>query len=128
MTTTITNIVALPTSPFQGTGTIGIVITSGVPSYFKIEGYELNKIVNITWYPLNPTSLIFITRDLILASPTVGTFMVKVTDNFLSNVDRAGKLSIRLDTGETITFPVTTYGPVSHLPLWSPPTTGLSTG
>jgi len=128
MTTTIANIIALPTSPFQGSGIIGIVITSGVPSYFKIEGTNLNNIVDITWYPNNPASVKFETRPLILINSTVGTFMIKVVDNYLSTTDRGGRLSIRLDTNETITFPVRTYGPVSYQPLWTSPYEGLNTG
>ncbi len=128
MTTTITNIIGLPASPFQGTGLIGIVITSNVPTYFKLEGIGLDKITDVNWYPANPSSVEFVTRKLILVDNTVGTFMVKVTDNFLSITDRAGRLSFRLDTGETITFPVRTYGPVSYQPLWQSPYEGLITG
>ena len=130
MTTTITNIIALPTSPFQGTGTVGIVITSGVPSYFKIEGTSLDMIESVNWYPVLPGSVNFETRQLQIvdAAATVGTFMIKVTNNFLSISDRGGKLSIRLTTGETITFPVKTYGPVSYQPLWTSPYEGLNTG
>jgi hypothetical protein len=128
MTTTITNIFALPTSPFQGSGLVGIVITPGVPSYFKLEGSELSKITNVTWYPLNSASVEFQTRQIILVDDTVGTFMIRVTNNFLSTVDRAGRLSFRLDTGDTITFPVKTYGPVSYQPLWQSPYEGLNTG
>lgn len=128
MTTTITNIFALPTSPFQGSGTVGIVITSGVPSYFKLEGAELDKIVNVTWYPKNPASVEFDTRQLILLNPTLGTFMIRVTDNQLSTTDRAGRLSFRLESDETITFPVRTYGPVSYQSLWTSPYSGINTG
>lgn len=126
--TTITNIFALPTSPFQGSGLIGIVITPGIPSYFKIEGVGLTYITDVTWYPKNAASVQFETRQLILINDTIGTFMIKVTNNFLSVTDRAGRLSFRLDTGETITFPVKTYGPVSYTPLWQSPYTGLNTG
>ena len=128
MTTTITNIIALPTSPYQGTGIVGVVITSGVPSYFKVEGTSLDKIIDVTWYPKNPASVEFETRKLILIDGTAGTFMIKVTNNFLSTTDRAGRISFRLDTGETITFPVKTYGPVSYQPLWTSPYEGLNTG
>lgn len=128
MTTTITNIIALPSSPYQGTGFVGIVITSGVPSYFKLEGTNLDNITNITWFPLNPASVQFETRQLILVDPTEGTFMIKVTDNYLSTTDRGGKLSIRLNTGDTLSFPVKTYGPVSYQPLWTNPQQGLITG
>lgn len=128
MTTTITNIIALPTSPFQGTGIVGIVITSGVPSYFKVEGTSLDGIVDVTWYPKNPASVKFTSRNLILVDANSGTFMIKVTDNLLSTVDRGGRISFKLDTGETITFPVKTYGPVSYQPLWTSPYEGLNTG
>ena len=128
MTITISNIIALPTSPFQGTGIVGIVITSGVPSYFKLEGTELSRITDVNWYPNNPASVAFITRQLILVDQTAGTFMIKVTDNYLSVTDRGGRLSFRIDTGETITFPVKTYGPVSYQPLWTSPYEGLNTG
>ena len=128
MTTTITRIIALPTSPFQGTGLVGIVITSGVPSYFKVEGIGLDHITNVTWYPQNINSVVFETRQLILVDPTVGTFMIRVVDNLLSTTDRGGRLSFRLDTGDTIVFPVKTYGPVSYQPLWTSPYEGLNTG
>ena len=128
MTTTITNIIALPTSPFQGSGIVGIVITSGVPSYFKLEGHGLNNIIDVNWYPANPASVEFVTRNLILVDASVGPFMIKVTNNLLSTVDRAGRLSFRLKTNETITFPVRTYGPVSYQPLWTSPYEGLNTG
>ena len=128
MTTTITNIIALPRDPLQGSGLVSIFITSNVPSYFKIVGVGLDKITNVTWYPLNAGSVDFETRQLILVDNTLGTFMIKVTNNFLSATDRAGRLSFRLDTGETITFPVKTYGPVTYTPLWQGPYEGLSTG
>ncbi len=130
MTTVITSIDALPFSPFQGSEFIGIVITSGVPSYFRITGVELDRITDITWFPLNPSSLDFITRQLILTDDTAteGTFLVKVNDNYLNITDRGGKLSIRLDTGETLSYPVKTYGFVSYQPLWQSPYDGLITG
>ncbi len=126
--TTITQILALPTSPFQGSGLVGIVITSNVPSYFKVTGVGLDKIIDVNWYPKNPASVLFEMRQLILVDATVGTFMVRVLDNMLSTVDRAGRISFRLDTGDTITFPVKTYGPVSYQPLWTSPYEGLNTG
>lgn len=128
MTTSITNIIGLPTSPFQGTGTVGIVITSNVPSYFKIVGVDLDKIVSMAWYPLDTASVEFETRQLILVDAYLGTCMVKVTNNFLSIADRGGRLSFRLDTGETLSFPVKTYGPVSYTPMWQSPYEGLVTG
>lgn len=126
--TSITSIKALPTGPFEGTGIIGIVITSNVPSYFKIEGSGLDNIEKITWYPAAPSSVEFISRELILVNSTSGTFMIKVTDNFLSNADRGGNISIRLKSGDTHTFPVRTYGPVSYQALWTNPQSGLNTG
>lgn len=128
MTTTITNIIALPTGPYQGTGIVGIVITPGVPSYFKVEGASLDKIVDVNWYPKNPASVEFEIRKLILVDKSAGTFMIKVTNNFLSTTDRSGRISFRLDNNETISFPVKTYGPVSHQPLWTSPYEGFNTG
>jgi len=128
MTTTITRITALPTSPFQGAGIVGIVITSGVPSYFKLEGVGLDKITSVNWYPKNPASVQFETRRLILVDSTTGTFMIKVTNNMLSVIDRGGRLSFAIDNGDTITFPVETYGPVTYQPLWTSPYEGLNTG
>lgn len=128
MTTAISEILALPTSPFQGSGLVGIVITSGVPSYFRLTGVDLDKITNINWYPKNPASVEFTTRQLILLDSTQGTFMIQVNNNFLYNYDRGGRLSFRLDTGDTLTYPVKTYGPVSYNPLWTSPYEGLITG
>lgn len=126
--TVITRIQALPSSPYEGTGLVGIVITSGVPSYFRLVGTELNRIVSINWYPKNPASLSFKMRELILLSPEEGTFMVQVLDNYLNINDRAGHLSFRLDDGTTLTAPVKTYGPMSVGPLWTAPDQGLITG
>jgi hypothetical protein len=126
--TTIANIQALPTSPFQGTGIVGVVITSGVPSYFKLEGSDLQRIVSVDWYPKNPASVLFEMRQLILLDNTLGTFMVRVLDNYLSTTDRAGYISFRLDDGTTLQAPVKTYGPVSVGPLWTAPEQGLITG
>lgn len=126
--TTIANIQALPTSPFEGTGVIGIVITSGIPSYFKLTGSALNRIVSLNWYPKNMSSVEFEVRQLILIDNTQGTFMIRVTDNLLDTSDRGGRISFQLDDGTTISAPVTTYGPVSVGPLWQAPTTGLITG
>lgn len=128
MATIITNIIGLPASPFQGTDLVGIVITSGVPSYFKLVGVELDKIVNVNWFPSNPGSVLFDTRQIILVDSTQGTFMVRVLNNYLSNSDRGGRLGFKLITGETLAFPVKTYGPVSVGPLWTAPDQGLITG
>lgn len=126
--TSITNIKALPGSPFDGSGFVGIVITSGIPSYFRISGTDLDRIVSVNWYPDNPSSVIFEMRELILVSPTEGTFMVKVIDNLLSTSNRGGRISFRLNDGTTLNSPVKTYGPVSVGPLWTAPSQGLITG
>ena len=126
--TTIAQIQALPTSPFEGSGLVAIVITSGVPSYFKLTGSELNRIVSFNWYPKNPASVMFEIRKLILVDNTQGTFMVRVMDNFLNINDRGGRISFQLDDGTTMSAPVITYGPVSTGPLWQAPASGLNTG
>lgn len=128
MTTSIAQIQSLPGSPYNGTGLVGIVITNGVPSYFKVIGSELNRIVSVNWYPENPASVKFTTRDMILVDNTLGTFMVMVTDNYLYDNDRGGHISFRLDDGTTLTAPVKTYGRVSVGPLWTAPDQGLITG
>ena len=126
--TTIVKIQALPTSPFEGSGLIGVVITSGVPSYFKIIGSDLDKIISFNWYPKNPASVLFEIRQLILIDNTQGTFMVRVIDNYLDINDRGGKISFQLVDGTTLSAPVVTYGPVSASPLWQSPNQGLQTG
>lgn len=128
MSTVITSIDALPWSPFNGTGTVGIVITSGIPSYFKVTGVDLDRIVSVNWYPENPSTVLFETRQMILIDDTIGTFMVMVKDNYLYDFDRGGHISFRLDDGTTLTAPVQTYGRVSVMPLWTDPTQGLITG
>lgn len=128
MTTTIAQIQALPYSPFNGTGIVGIVITNGIPSYFKVIGSELNRIVSVNWYPDNPASVKFNIREMILVDNNLGTFMIQVTDNFLYDNDRGGHISFRLDNGTTLTAPVKTYGRVSLGPLWQAPDQGLITG
>ena len=126
--TTIENIESLPCSPFTNLGNIGIVITPGVPSFFRITGTDLDQITSIEWFPKNPSSVVFQTRQLILVNHTVGTFMIKVIENYLNCNNRGGKISIRLLDGSTISVPVTTYGPVSLGPLWQEPGQGLITG
>ncbi len=126
--TTITNIHALPTGPYNGTEFAGIVITNGVPSYFRITGTELSRITGFTWLPKNPASVSFETRGVIPVSATEATCMVLVTNNHLDITDRAGRLCFTLDDGSTITALVKTYGPVSIGPLWSAPDQGLITG
>lgn len=126
--TVISRIQALPSSPYEGSGLVGIVITSGVPSYFRLLGTDLDRIVSINWYPKNPASLLFKMRELILLNPEEGTFMVQVLDNYLNINDRGGFLSFRLDDGTTMSAPVKTYGPMSVGPLWTAPDQGLITG
>ena len=126
--TTIASVQALPSSPYEGTGIAGVVITSGVPSYFKVEGSDLNHIVSVNWFPRNPASVLFEMRQLILVDNTLGTFMVRVLDNYLSITDRGGKICFRLDDGNALYVPVKTYGPVSVGPLWTAPGQGLITG
>jgi hypothetical protein len=126
--TTIASILSLPGSPFNGSGIVGIVITNGVPSYFKVTGSDLDKIISVNWYPEHPASVKFTTRGMILIDNTIGTFMVMVTDNFLYDNNRAGHISFRLDDGTTLTAPVETYGRVSVGPLWQPAEQGLQTG
>lgn len=125
--TTITNICTLPTSPYEGSGFSGIVITSGIPSYFSIQGINLDGITSVRWFPRNPASVLFEIRDIILVDSTLGTFMVRVIDNFLDTTDRAGVLSFTLVSGEVLSFPVKTYGPVAVGPLWTAPQSGLNT-
>jgi len=126
--TIITGIHALPSSPFEGTGVIGIVITSGIPSYFRLTGTDLNNIISVRWYPKNPASVQFETRQIILVDNTLGTFMIRVTDNLLDIRDRAGRLSFTFNDGTTFSAPVKTYGPVSMGSLWTSPYEGLITG
>lgn len=126
--TTIVNIQALPTSPYEGTGIVGIVITSGVPSYFRVTGVDLNHIVSVRWFPKHPGTVDFEMRELILVDNTEGTFMVKVLNNFLDTNDRGGRIVFTLDDMSTRSAPVKTYGPVSAGPLWTNPNQGLITG
>lgn len=126
--TTIASIYALPGSPYNGTGIVGIVITNGCPSFFKVEGSDLHRIVDVDWYPKNPASVEFKARGMILLDNTLGTFMVQVTNNFLYDYDRGGHISFRLDDGTTLTAPVKTYGRVSIGPLWQASDQGLQTG
>jgi len=126
--TAIADIQALPFSPYNGTGIVGIIITSGVPSYFKVTGSNLDRIVSVDWYPRNPATVTFDTRGMILVDNTLGTFMIRVKDNYLDISDRGGHISFRLDDGTTLTSPVKTYGRVSIGPLWQAPDQGFSTG
>lgn len=124
----IASIKGLPSSPYNGTPNVGIVITSGVPTYFLITGSNLDRITSVHWYPENPASVLQTDRQLILLDPTRGTFMIRVLDNYLNTKNRGGRLSFRLDDGTTIHFPVITYGRVAVGPLWQAPDQGLITG
>jgi hypothetical protein len=128
MTTSIALIELLPGSPYNGSGFVGIVITSGVPSFFKVVGANLQDITSVNWYPKNPGTVDFEMRQLITVDNTVGTFMVMVTNNRLNTDDRSGYLSFRVTDGTTISFPVKTFGRVSVAPLWTDPGQGLITG
>jgi hypothetical protein len=126
--TTIIGIDLLPTNPFAGSSLVALIITSSVPSYYRIRGIDLHEIVQVDWYPENPTTVEFQTRQVVLIDNTEGTFMIRVTDNFLDITDRKGKLSFRLQNGTTLAFPVQTVGPVDVGRLWQSPYEGLITG
>ncbi len=128
--TTILGIDLLPINPFSGSELVALVITSSVPSYFKVTGIELNRITHVSWYPENPSSVQFESRQMILLdeTATLGTFMIKVTDNYLDTTDRGGKISFRLDNGTTLNYPVQTIGPIAVGRLWQSPYEGLTTG
>jgi hypothetical protein len=111
-----------------GIGTVCIVITSGIPSFFKVEGIDLDRIVKVDWYPERPSSVKWHERGMILLDDTIGTFMIQVVNNYLDICNRAGKVSFRLDDGTTLTLPAQTYGRVSIGPLWQAPEQGLMTG
>lgn len=125
--TTITRIQPLPASVFENMGVIGVIITSSLPSYFKVHGVGLDHITSVAWYPVDPSSLEFSISKLSLVSANEGIFMIKILNNYLNDDDRGGKISFRLSSGITLSFPVKTYGPVSYSPLWSSPYEGLST-
>lgn len=127
-TVTIASITSLPSGPYNGSNIVGVIITSGVPSYFKIQGSNLDRIVSVNWYPRNAASVLQESRNIILVDNTIGTFMVRVIDNYLDINDRGGHISFRLDDGTTLQAPVKTYGPISLMPLWSAPSAGLNTG
>lgn len=126
--TVIARIDSLPTSPYNGTEYVGVVITSGVPSYFMVSGVHLNRIRSVNWLPKNPATVQFQMRNMILIDETKGTFMVQVTDNYLDTTDRAGKIIFTLDDNTTLHAPVKTYGRVSVMPIWTAPNQGLITG
>lgn len=124
----ITSIKALPCSPYDDSDLVGIVITSGIPSYFKVVGTDLDQIESVTWYPKSPNSVEFRIRQLALVDPTQGTFMIQIINNQLNVTDRAGTVSFRAYDGSTISFKAITYGPVSIGTLWRPAQQGLTTG
>lgn len=126
--TVISRIYSLPENNYANTGILNIIITSGVPSYFKITGNGLSDIMHVDWYPRNPASLMFESRQLILVNDSLGTFMFRVADNYLDTQDRGGHVSFRLRDNTTIQYPVVTYGPVSVGPLWVAPSQGMITG
>jgi hypothetical protein len=128
MPTTIKSIDLLPTNPYAGTQLVSVIITTGVPSYFKVTGTNLDGIVSVNWLPKYASSVEFTIRQMILVDKKLGTFMVMVTNNYLDDTDRKGNIIFRLLDGTTLSFPVTTFGPVTASPLWTAPTQGLITG
>lgn len=128
-TVSIASVLSIPSSPFNGSGKAGIIITSGVPSFFKINGANLDRIVSVNWYPKNPASVLQESRGIVLyPDSTQGTFMIRVINNYLNNNDRGGYISFKLDDGTTMQYPVITYGPIALGPLWQAPDQGLITG
>lgn len=126
--TVISSVNSLPASKFDNTGIVGVLITSGFPSYFKVSGVNLDQIVSVNWYPKKPGSVDFSVRPLVLVDSTEGTFMIRVEDNHLDDRDRGGHISFALADGTTIPFSVKTYGPVHAGRLWTSPREGLNTG
>ena len=126
--TTITSVLSLPGGPYNGSGKIGIVITSGIPCYYQVTGSDLQDIVSVNWYPKNPGSVLFTVRNLIFINNTQATFMIQVIDNYLDISDRGGNISFRLSDGTTLSVPAITYGRSSVMPLWRAPGEGLITG
>jgi hypothetical protein len=128
MPATIADITLLPSSPYNDSDLVGLMITMGIPNYYRVRGADLDDIESVRWYPRNPGSVEFTMRELILVDKTLGTFMVMITDNYLNDTNRQGRLSFRLRGGNCLHFPVITYGPVSAQPLWTSPSAGLITG
>lgn len=126
--TTISRVDLLPGSKFNGTGTVGVAITNGIPCFYKVTGSNLSGVVSVNWYPEDPNSVQFDTRQMIVVDETTATFMLMVTNNYLHDNDRGGHLSFRLVNKVTLTFPVETFGKVSSTPLWTAPDQGLITG
>lgn len=128
MPTTIKSIDLLPTNPYANTQLVSVIITTGVPSYFKVTGTNLDGIISVNWLPKYASSVEFTMRQMILVDKKLGTFMIMVTNNYLDDTDRKGNVIFRLVDGTTMSFPVTTFGPVSATPLWTAPTQGFITG
>jgi len=126
--TVIASLKTLPGSPFNGSEYVGIAITSSVPTFIRVTGADLDDIESVNWYPVNPGSLKFTMRGMLLIDNTLGTFMVAVDDNYLDTTDRGGYISFRLTDGTTLNYPVKTFGRVSLTPLWTSPEQGLITG
>lgn len=89
---------------------------------------DLDRIIDVNWYPKRLTSVKFKMRGIILLDNTLGTFMIQVTNNYYYNYDRGGHVCFRLDDNTTLALPVKTYGRVSVGPLWQAPEQGLITG
>lgn len=128
MPAAIASIETLPGSPYNGTQFVGIVITTGVTSFFKITGSNLNELVSVDWYPKNPSSVLQQSSKINLISPTEASFSIQVLNNYLDNRDRGGVLSFRQLGGTTLSLPVKNFGPISFMPLWMAPDQGLITG
>ena len=124
----IDQITALPASPLNGTGTVGVILTNGIPTYYQVIGANLDRIKKVMWYPQNPNSILYQVRGMILVDNTQGSFMIKVIDNYLQPFERGGQVAFVLDDSTTITFPTQTWGPLSAYPIWTAPTQGLITG
>jgi hypothetical protein len=124
----ITCVETLPMSPYNGTGIAGIIITNGLSSYFKVTGYNLGRIVSVTWYPKNIDNVKFSIRPFTLISEELATFGINMLDNYLDPNDRGGYLSFVLDDSTTMVYPVKTFGKLSVYPLWTASDQGLITG
>lgn len=118
----------LPGSPFNGTGIVGVIITNGLSSYFKVTGSNLGRIVNVTWYPKNLGSVLFSIRPFTLVSEELATFGINMLDNYLDENQRDGYISFTLDDQTTMAYPTKTFGRLSVYPLWTAPAQGLNTG
>jgi hypothetical protein len=124
----IHNIATLPGNYPIGIKGVPILITSGVTTYYRIIGANLEEIQSVEWYPKQPSSLMFSVRQLILVSSSEATFSITVKDNFLDASDRQGVINFLHKDGQSITYTAFTVGPVSASPLWQSPQSGLATG